>query len=42
MGAFLAGRHGFLPVPLIITEPAVGYGGGVGGCLLTRPRALER
>jgi hypothetical protein len=29
MGAFLAGKRGFLPVPLIITEPAVGYGGGL-------------
>jgi len=29
MSAFLAGKRGFLPVPLIITEPAVGYGGGL-------------
>ena len=28
--AFLATRGGFLPVPLLITEPAVGYGGGLG------------
>ena len=26
---WLLQRHGFLPVPLIITEPAVGYGGGM-------------
>ncbi|RTZ72878.1 MAG: glyceraldehyde-3-phosphate dehydrogenase [Gammaproteobacteria bacterium] len=26
---WLATRTGFLPVPIIITEPAVGYGGGV-------------
>lgn len=26
---WLATRTGFLPVPLLITEPAVGYGGGV-------------
>ncbi len=26
---WLATRQGFLPVPIIITEPAVGYGGGV-------------
>ncbi|MBS0580184.1 MAG: hypothetical protein JSR36_13095 [Proteobacteria bacterium] len=29
--------HGFLPVPLVVTEPAVGYGGGVAGMFL-RPR----
>lgn len=27
--AMLMSRHGFLPVPLLITEPALGYGGGV-------------
>jgi hypothetical protein len=26
---WLVGRKGFLPVPLVITEPAVGYGGGI-------------
>ena len=26
---WLVGRRGFLPVPLVITEPAVGYGGGL-------------
>ncbi|WP_456404051.1 hypothetical protein [Thiolapillus sp.] len=26
---WLATRTGFLPVPIIITEPAVGYGGGL-------------
>ena len=25
---FLSSRTGFLPIPIIITEPAVGYGGG--------------
>jgi hypothetical protein len=25
---WLATQHGFLPVPIIITEPAIGYGGG--------------
>jgi hypothetical protein len=29
--------YGFLPVPLIVTEPAVGYGGGLAGMFL-RPR----
>jgi hypothetical protein len=27
---FLASRVGFMPVPIIITEPAVGFGGGLG------------
>lgn len=26
---WLLERRGFLPVPIVITEPAVGYGGGV-------------
>jgi hypothetical protein len=31
---FLAKRGGFLPVPIIITEPAVGYGGGLAAIFL--------
>lgn len=27
-------RYGFLPVPVVITEPAIGYGGGVFGLFL--------
>jgi hypothetical protein len=27
---WLLDRKGFLPVPIIVTEPAVGYGGGIG------------
>lgn len=34
---FLANPRGFLPVPIVITEPAVGYGGGAAGMFL-RPR----
>jgi hypothetical protein len=34
---FLASSRGFLPVPIVITEPAVGYGGGAVGMFL-RPR----
>ncbi|MEZ9301700.1 BamA/TamA family outer membrane protein [Vibrio breoganii] len=35
MGDYLADNaYGFLPVPIIITEPAVGYGGGVAGLFL--------
>jgi hypothetical protein len=26
---YLASKYGFLPVPVIVTEPAVGYGGGL-------------
>jgi hypothetical protein len=34
---FLENPRGFLPVPIIVTEPAVGYGGGAAGMFL-RPR----
>ena len=34
---FLENPRGFLPIPIIITEPAVGYGGGAAGMFL-RPR----
>jgi hypothetical protein len=34
---FLATPRGFLPIPLIVTEPAIGYGGGAAGMFL-RPR----
>ena len=34
---FLENPRGFLPIPIIVTEPAVGYGGGVAGMFL-RPR----
>ena len=30
MSNWLLRNKGFLPVPMIITEPAVGYGGGLG------------
>ena len=29
MSDWLVNKRGFLPVPIVITEPAVGYGGGV-------------
>lgn len=29
MSQWLASKHGFLPVPIIITEPAIGNGGGI-------------
>lgn len=34
---FLENRRGFLPIPIVVTEPAVGYGGGAVGMFL-RPR----
>jgi Omp85 superfamily domain len=34
---FLEDPHGVLPIPIVVTEPAVGYGGGVAGMFL-RPR----
>lgn len=34
---FLENAHGFLPIPIIVTEPAVGYGGG-GAAMFIRPR----
>lgn len=35
MGQHLAeNAYGFLPIPILITEPAVGYGGGVAGLFL--------
>jgi hypothetical protein len=37
VGRFLAHPRSFLPIPLVVTEPAVGYGGGVAG-LFVRPR----
>ena len=29
LGEYMSQTYGFLPVPILITEPAVGYGGGV-------------
>ncbi len=37
MSGMLQQTYGFLPVPLIITEPAVGYGGGLGLMFLSKP-----
>jgi hypothetical protein len=34
---FLERAHGFLPIPVIVTEPAVGYGGGL-VAMFVRPR----
>ena len=37
ISGFLASPRAFLPIPLVITEPAVGYGGGLAGMFI-RPR----
>ena len=34
---WLMEKQGFLPVPILITEPAVGYGGGLAAAYLHRP-----
>jgi len=38
---FIIDKKGFLPIPLIITEPAVGYGGGL-GLMFVRNSLRER
>jgi hypothetical protein len=40
VSTFLATPRAFLPVPVIITEPAIGYGGGLVGMFI-RPRQKE-
>jgi hypothetical protein len=37
LSQFLEDPRGFLPIPIVITEPAIGYGGGIAGMFL-RPR----
>ncbi len=37
VGPFLERAAGFLPIPVVITEPAVGYGGGI-VAMFVRPR----
>src|SRR5215510_7486497 len=37
LSTFLAHPRSFLPIPLVVTEPAVGYGGGLAGMFI-RPR----
>ncbi len=42
MGDYLAeNAYGFLPVPILITEPAVGYGGGMMGVFLHESEAQK-
>ncbi|WP_135457871.1 BamA/TamA family outer membrane protein [Vibrio echinoideorum] len=43
MGHHIAeNAHGFLPIPILITEPAVGYGGGVAGLFLHETEEEKR
>ena len=37
ISTYLATPKRFLPVPIVITEPAIGYGGGIAGMFI-RPR----
>jgi len=37
LSVFLEHAHGFLPIPIVVTEPAVGYGGGA-VAMFVRPR----
>ena len=37
MSSWLLNHHGFLPVPIIVTDPALGYGGGVALAFFHRP-----
>lgn len=39
---YLASARGFLPVPIIITEPAVGYGLGAAVAYFHRPKEIDR
>ena len=39
---FLENPRGFLPIPIVVTEPAVGYGGGPPACSCGRARTRER
>lgn len=41
VSSLLEEKYGFLPIPLIITEPAVGYGGGAGLMFLSKPLPHE-
>ncbi len=37
VSGFLEEKYGFIPIPIIVTEPAVGYGGGLGVMFLSKP-----
>ncbi len=39
---FLEEKYGFVPIPIVVTEPAVGYGGGLGVMFLSKPLPSKR
>jgi hypothetical protein len=41
IGDYLSSTTGFLPVPIIITEPAVGYGAGIAVAYFHPPKELD-
>ena len=41
IGDYLASTSGFLPVPIIITEPAVGYGAGLAVAYFHPPKEID-
>jgi hypothetical protein len=41
IGDYLSSTTGFLPVPIIITEPAVGYGAGIAVAYFHPPQDLD-
>ena len=41
MSAFLNSTTGFLPIPIIITEPAVGFGGGLALAYFHKGKAFD-
>ena len=42
IGDYLSSTSGFLPVPIIITEPAIGFGAGVAVAYFHPPQELDR
>jgi hypothetical protein len=42
MSSYLASARGFLPVPIIITEPAVGFGLGAAVAYFHKPQELDK
>ncbi|AKC88153.1 hypothetical protein WQ53_03005 [Pseudoxanthomonas suwonensis] len=38
MSSWLLEHHGFLPVPIVVSDPALGYGGGVALAFFHRPK----
>lgn len=41
MSDYLASAHGFLPIPIVITEPAIGYGLGLAVAYFHKPTKVD-